>query len=707
MTPNFGLDKIKDMPAIVDWKGKSLRRSLLALLLFTVILAILVVDFIPDRLTGLQVGKPSPKTVKATRDIEFVDFDRTEALRNEASSHVEPVYNRDWSVEPQVIDSVHKFFGLVRQVRSNEVLTAEAKQDLLVKEVDSSFDKSVFKTVLQMPDTELNSTEALVVSNINRVYSDKITAENIGEKRIEFAEMAQSLTKNPGKNALIAEVGSFYFKPNYFYDAQGTDKLKKEAATGISSVLVNKQKGETIVREGEIVSSLQVKILRELGLLKRGIDLARIGGLALFALVSFIAFGLYLFNYQPKIHRSNRLIGVLSLIFIATILIAKFVGPYYSYFLIPIGAAAMLTALLFNIETAIIMVLSLSLYSGLIGGQNYQYTLYGVLTGLFAIYAIYNIRHRTDLAIAGAWVTLATTILAITTTLLSGAGLVEIMKNLGWGLLGGISMAVLTIGTLPFLEKVFGITTDIKLVELSYANQPLLRELMMKAPGTYNHSIMAGNLAENAAEEIGANPLLARVGAYYHDIGKIKRPLFFVENQIGCENPHDHTNPSLSCLIITSHVKEGIDLGKKYHLPPEILDIINEHHGTSIVAFFYHKAKESVVKETINEENYRYSGQRPKSKEAALVMLSDSVEAAARTIAKPTPGRIEQLIKRIVQSKLDDGQLNESNLTLNDIEKIIRSFTQLLTSLYHTRVEYPTVPVPQARSFAAHGDSNK
>ncbi|HCG99630.1 MAG TPA: hypothetical protein DE036_07545 [Actinobacteria bacterium] len=290
---------------------------------------------------------------------------------------------------------------------------------------------------------------------------------------------------------------------------------------------------------------------------------------------------------------------------------------------------------------------------------------------------------------------------------MSGAGLVEIMKNLGWGLLGGISMAVLTIGTLPFLEKVFGITTDIKLVELSYANQPLLRELMMKAPGTYNHSIMAGNLAENAAEEIGANPLLARVGAYYHDIGKIKRPLFFVENQIGCENPHDHTNPSLSCLIITSHVKEGIDLGKKYHLPPEILDIINEHHGTSIVAFFYHKAKESVVKETINEENYRYSGQRPKSKEAALVMLADSVEAAARTIAKPTPGRIEQLIKRIVQSKLDDGQLNESNLTLNDIEKIIRSFTQLLTSLYHTRVEYPTVPVPQARSFTAHGDSNK
>jgi putative nucleotidyltransferase with HDIG domain len=515
------------------------------------------------------------------------------------------------------------------------------------------------------------------------------------------------LTRNTSKSALIAEVGLQYIKPNCFYDGKATEKLRKEAAASVSSVIVSKQKGETIVREGEVVSSVQVKILKELGLMKRGVDVGRLAGLSLFAIISFIAFALYLYNYQQNIYKSNRLIGVLAIIFIATILIAKFVGPFYSYFLIPVGAAAMLTALLFNIETAILMTLTISLFSGLIAGQNYQYALYGLLTGLFAVFSINNIRYRTDLVLAGAWVTLATTLLALVTTLISGASLFEVFKNLGWGLLGGISTAVLTIGALPFLEKVFGITTDIRLVELSYANQPLLRELMMKAPGTYNHSIMTGNLAESAAEEIGANQLLARVGAYYHDIGKIKRPLFFVENQIGGENPHDSTNPNLSCLIITSHVKEGVELAKKHRLPREIIDMISEHHGTSIVAYFYHKAKESIVKETINEENFRYSGQRPRSKEAALVMLADSVEAAARTIVKPSPRRIEQLIKRIVQSKLDDGQLNESNLTLNDIEKIIKSFAQVLTSLYHTRIEYPSISLPQTRSLATHGNPNE
>jgi putative nucleotidyltransferase with HDIG domain len=298
------------------------------------------------------------------------------------------------------------------------------------------------------------------------------------------------------------------------------------------------QKGQIVVREGEIVTATQVRILKELGLLKRGVEILWIIGLTLFTFVTFLIAGLYFYHYQRKTYQSDRLITVFSLIFLATTLVAKFVGPYYSFYLIPIGAAAMLSALLFNVEIAIFMVLLTSMFSGLLAGQNYLYALYGLFTGLLAIHAINNIRHRTDLVVAGAWVTLATTIMALIATLLGGDGWVETAKNMGWGLIGGIFTSVLTIGALPFLEYAFGITTDIKLVELSYANQPLLRELMMKAPGTYNHCIMTGNLAESAAEEIGANPLLARVGAYYHDIGKIKRPLFFVENQSGLSLIH-------------------------------------------------------------------------------------------------------------------------------------------------------------------------
>lgn len=706
MTADFGLEKIKELRNNIDWKGVTLRRSLLVLLVFTLTLAVLTIDFLPDKLTGIQVGKPSPKTVKASRDIEFIDFERTETLRKEAAANIEKVYSRNWVVESQSIDLIHKLFDIVRQVRTNQALTPDAKIDLLNKQVDSAFNEDTLKLLLSVPDSDLNAIEGTVANQVDLAYRDRITSENIDNKKDEFQKIALNLTQDMGKNSIIADIGSLYLKPNYFFDEQATIALKREAKEGVLPVVVNKQKGEIVVREGEVVSSSQVKILKELGLMKRGIDLTRLAGLTLFALVSFMAFGFYLHNYQQKVYRSDRLIIVISIIFITTITTAKFVGPFYSFFLIPVGAAAMLTALLFNVELAVLMVLMISLFSGLIAGQNYQYALYGLLTGLFSVFSIYNIRHRTDLVIAGAWVTLATTILALLTTLLSGAVWFEMIKNLGWGLLGGISTAVLTIGALPFLERASGITTDIKLVELSYANQPILRELMMKAPGTYNHSIMAGNLAESAAEAIGANPLLARVGAYYHDIGKTKRPMFFVENQIGSENPHDHTNPNLSCLIITSHVKEGVELAKKHRLPIEIIDIINEHHGTSVVAYFYHKAKESIVKETVCEEDFRYSGQRPRTKESALVMLADSIEAAARTISKPSHGRIEQLIRKIVQSKLDDGQLSESNLTLIDIEKIIKSFSQVLSSLYHTRIEYPT-SAPQVRSLTSHGNSNK
>ncbi len=280
------------------------------------------------------------------------------------------------------------------------------------------------------------------------------------------------------------------------------------------------------------------------------------------------------------------------------------------------------------------------------------------------------------------------------------------VRNAGWGMISGIFSAVLTIGGLPFLESAFGVTTSLRLLELSSPNQFLLRELMANAPGTYNHSVVAANLAESGAEAIGADPLLSRVGAYYHDIGKMKRPFFFIENQIDI-NEHDKINPNLSCLIITAHVKEGVELAKEYHLPPEIIDIIQEHHGTTLVTYFYHRAKEKVAKERICEEDFRYSGMRPKSKEAALVMLADSVEAAARTMSKPSLNRLEQMIRKIVNGKLNDGQLDESALTLADLEKIVRAFTQTIASVYHYRIEYPKTEPNNKRRFEIYGNPSR
>ncbi len=285
---------------------------------------------------------------------------------------------------------------------------------------------------------------------------------------------------------------------------------------------------------------------------------------------------------------------------------------------------------------------------------------------------------------------LASGTVAFAAGLMKGDVGIDLLVNSGWGVVGGGAAIIITIGTLQFLESAFNITTDMKLLELSNPTQPLLKELMVNAPGTYNHSIITGNLVESVAQQVGANPVLARTGAYYHDIGKIRRPFFFVENQYG-DNPHDKTQPNLSYLIITAHVKEGVELAKKHRLPQEIIDIISQHHGTSLMSYFYSRAKEHKHSDNVVEEHYRYNCDKPQSREAALIMLADAAEAAARAIAKPTHNRLEQMVRKIVKERLRDGQLDESSLTLGDLETITKGYAQTLTTMYHTRIEYPQV----------------
>ena len=264
-----------------------------------------------------------------------------------------------------------------------------------------------------------------------------------------------------------------------------------------------------------------------------------------------------------------------------------------------------------------------------------------------------------------------------------------ILTGVFFGILNGFLSAILTIGLLPYLETVFSVTSMVKLLELSNPNQELLRKLLVEAPGTYHHSIMVGNLAESAAERIGAHPLTVRVGAYYHDIGKLKRPYFFVENQLASDNPHEKIAPSLSALIITSHIKDGVEMAREKRLPPQIIDFIEQHHGDSLVKYFYSRALEEDKEGNVNQETFRYEGPKPQSKEVALVMLADSVEVAVRSLQDPTQGRIEGMVRRIIKERLNDGQLDECDLTFRDLNIIAESFSKVLTGVYHSRIEYP------------------
>jgi hypothetical protein len=705
MAADLGIEKIKQLQSKVSWRHPGYRFAFAILILFAAVLSILAFNFAPSRLVGIKIGKPSPTTVKASRDIRIIDHEKTKELREKAVAAVQKVYKPDWSAEGAVVSKVKNFFAAVSKVEADQNLSDESKLAFLTNKFKTKISREALQTSLELSQPDRQLLESKIIDRLGKFYTQRITSETLADKKEEWAGIAAGLTSNSKVNQLAVEVGNAYLQPNYEYDPEATAKLKREAAAEIQPEVISKLKGETVVREGEIVTAQQVKILKELGLLGRNTDYARLAGLSFVVFSVIAALGIYLYSYHRKISENMRLLAVLIIIMLAILLIAKFIVPFFSPYLVPIAAAGMLTTLLFGVEMAVVLVVTVGLLTGVIVGQDFQFLAVALLGSLFAIFAVSHVRHRTDLAIAGFWVTASFGLLAAATSLLTQPEPVEVFKNLGWGLIGALAATVLTIGSLPFLEKLFGITTDIRLLELSYANQPLLRELMMKAPGTYNHSIMTGNLAESAAEEVGANPLLARVGGYYHDVGKMKRPLFFVENQIGGENPHDHTNPNLSCLIITSHVKEGIEIAKKYRLPKEIIDIIQQHHGTSVVSYFYQRAKENKVKEEVCEADFRYTGARPKTREAALVMLADSVEAAARTITKPSPSRLEQLVKKIVQGKLEDGQLNESNLTLNDLERIIKSFAQVLTGWYHSRIEYP--PVAPLRSLVPHGHTNK
>lgn len=445
------------------------------------------------------------------------------------------------------------------------------------------------------------------------------------------------------------------------------------------------------------------------GLVIKSFNLAEILGRVFFAGSTLFIFYGYILKYHKKIFDKTRLVLLLALMFAMVILATRTITSFQMpSFVVPVAGVAMLATMLFGCELAAVFMLCVALTAAIIVPDGLQFLMLNLSGSLFSIYLVSHVKNRSDLNWVAFWVILLLACLGGIVSLFSKGSLFEVLRNLSWGFANGLSSAILAAGLLPIIEAVFHITSDIKLLELANPNQPILKELMIKAPGTYNHSIITGNLAESVAETVDANPILARVGAYYHDIGKLKRPLFFGENLMGGSgNPHDNTNPSLSYLILAAHVKDGVELAKEHALPEEIINIINEHHGTSLVTYFFHRAKERGAKDEVRETSFRYPGEKPKTKEAALIMLADSVEAAARAITKSSAGRLEQMIKKVVQVKLEDGQLDDSSLTFGDLNKIIKIFAQALTSIYHTRIEYPETAVALKRGLVLNGSSDK
>lgn len=500
-------------------------------------------------------------------------------------------------------------------------------------------------------------------------------------------------------------------KTNISLNKAETELRRENARLAVKNVIRELKKGEIIIRRGDMYKETHIFFIDGIRKQRQQTNLI-IKFFGLFMLVSLVIVLVYSFAKRNigKFKLSQKDLYFLSLMLVGTMALLRmgnFVAtsmqdsiPFSDittfYYLIPVAAGAMMVRYILNSESALVFAIVTSVLSGFFLDNNLEISVFYLLSSIFAANAIGHVERRSSVFKSGFYVGLINVALVLSLNLIgkvSSANSVEIQElllNSLFALIGGILTSITILAGSPFIEAIFNYTTNIKLLELANMNHPLLREMIVRAPGTYHHSQLVGILAESGARAIDANPLLARVGSYYHDIGKMKKPQYFIENQKG-DNPHDRLSPHMSALIIDAHVKDGIEMAKEHKLPDVISDFIPEHQGTKLIGYFYNKAKKmsdpSVDK--IEEKDFRYKGPRPQSRESGIVMLADTIEAAVRSMPEKTPQKIQASVEKLVNMHFADGQLNECDITLRDLHKIVEAFVKILIGIYHQRVEYP------------------
>ncbi|NRD80798.1 HD family phosphohydrolase [Bacillus sp. BRMEA1] len=674
----------------------------------------------PEKL-NIKLFSVADKTIRSPGTVE--DKKSTEEKRKEARDQVQDVYALKKEYTQNRVDLITSIFQAAAEV--NDELAedlkkeTESSQDKAVNTAPSVSDKvtklkgkltttvtkdlsnQVFTALVQASNSELSIAKDLTVTAINHVMSQKISADDVenAKKRVE-EELKYSTLSDELRQASI-ELGRYAVIQNEFYDPQATEELRRQAAESVEPVKI--LQGQVIVEEGELINQEIYQQLKLVGLLNTEKTYKPFIGLMV--LISIIVSAIYYYFYQMKSQPEKRHTFLLlyGIIFIFSIILMKMISMLQIInfsgigYLFPAAMAGILIKITIDerlaILTSIILAVcgSIMFNEGVTGSLNFSEGIYVLFSAFAGILFLSKQNRRSKILQAGLFVTLIN-ILTLAAVMFLPNGQysgIEYGYYLITALVSGIGSAVLTIGLLPFFEASFGILSTMRLIELSNPNHPLLRKILMEAPGTYHHSVMVANLAESACEAIGANGLLARVGSYYHDIGKTKRPNFFIENQLHLDNPHDRLPPDKSASIIVAHVTDGAAILKKYHMPKEIIDIAEQHHGTTLLKYFYHKVLQ--LNPEAGEEDFRYPGPKAHSKESAVVGIADSVEAAVRSMSKPTPEGIEALVKKIVDERLQDGQLNECDLTMKEIEIVTHTLCETLKGIFHSRIEYPEI----------------
>jgi len=567
-------------------------------------------------------------------------------------------------------------------VASKEILLRETEKGIILRQIEEKTETSV--------------------SNLRQFYG-------LDQSKVMVRIIGQPLLKDSNYNLrnLIVDLVQNLIQPNITLNKSETEERKKNAAADIKPIFYKIKTGEMLLREGERVNALQLLKLKSLESQYKdeGVFTKSVGA-AVAIIALFVISHLLYTPYLKKLPGSyNRNLLCMASIFVFFIGVAKAAAIFSEslgigatlpinnitlFYGVPIGAGAMTICLFFGIEIAIPFAVLTAICTALIYNIRFEILVYLILNGVMAAYWIQNCRERKVFVKAGLKLGLLNIVLAIGAEMYAGNLFgVRIMWSVVFGFAGGVAAGAVTSGLSPLIEMAFGYTTDITLLELANLDRPILKRLMIEAPGTYHHSMVVGTMVEAAASEIRANPLLAKVCGYYHDIGKINKPLYFVENQEDGINRHDKLAPSMSSLILIAHVKDGMEIGRENKLGQAIIDTIEQHHGTSLIKYFYEKAKTQKGEQAVKIENFRYPGPRPQTREAGLVMLADVLEAASRALSNPTTARIQKLVQDLINDIFSDGQLDNCELTLKDLHNIARSFNKILTGIHHHRIEYP------------------
>lgn len=660
---------------------------------FTLILFLMIINNIEPKKIKVKAGDIAPDNIIATKDI--VDKKATEKLKQEAMDRVEPRYRITPSVQMKMKNDIKVYFNTVRDIKTYENISSNKKVQMLKEQSNIELSPREYTISVRMDNKIINNLENTIYEVVNQIMSAGIKEEELEYEKESIKNIFESLEMTKDEKELGISIINTTIQPNKFIDAEATQEKKMEEAEKVEPVIV--KESQMIVRKGDSIDENILDLIKESGLLKEkeGIDFSTAIGTLIILLFIDAIIGLYLYYFNKDALNTSTIL-ILAIIIISTVAISK--GVYnISPYIIPIAAVPMSLAIIINPRLALIVNFILSFLIGLIFNLDEVVLAMFLIGGSIGAFSIINSSQRYNIFFNGLIVGIINVLTILSFSLIKKADVVNTLVRCGYGILNGVLCSILTIGTLPIWENVFQILTSLKLLELSNPNQPLLKKLMLEAPGTYHHSVLVGNLSEGAAEAIGANPLIARVGAYYHDVGKLKRPYFFKENQFDLDNPHDKLNPTLSTLIITNHTKEGLELAEKYKLPREIKDIIVQHHGETVVAYFYYKALQSENSSNVKIEDFRYKGPKPQTREAALIMLADSVEAAVRSIKEPNKGKIEEMVRDIIKGKLEDGQLEECDLTLKDLNTIANTFCTILLGIFHDRIEYPKLDLKEIK----------